>query len=178
MQAELFPLAVALQRHAGSVFHGEVGLAVGSAAGIEDLGDVDVIHERDRLALGFESYEELLGGHCAADQLQGDLAFDGFGLRRQVDDSHAALAQEPLDDVAVDNRVGGHLRQATCTLCGETIDIGRLVSHHAMGIAAKIMLPDIVAPEDQDIWLLVSHRQFLFCKEERGALLSLDCRIR
>ena len=98
-QAELFFFAVAFQRHPRRVFHGEVGVAIGGRAGVEDLGDVDVVHERDRLALRLEAHEELLGGQSAAYELQGDLALDRFGLRRKVDNAHASLAKRTHETI-------------------------------------------------------------------------------
>ena len=47
-------IAVVRDRRALHVFHGEVRLPVGRAAGVEDPGDAGVFHQRQRLALELE----------------------------------------------------------------------------------------------------------------------------
>jgi hypothetical protein len=40
-------------------------------------------------------------------------------------------------------------------LVGDTVDIGCVVPHQALGVGADVGLPDIVAPDDQDIGLVL-----------------------
>ena len=88
---------------------------LGGRAGGEDLGDADVLHERDRLALRLEADEELLGGQSAAYELQGDLALDRFGLRRQVDNTHASLAKRTHETIGanLEGLLGGVRRSSS-----------------------------------------------------------------
>jgi hypothetical protein len=75
-------------------FHDEVGPASPWRAGVEHLGDVRMIHHRQRLALGLEAGDDLLGVHAQLDDLERDAADDGFGLLGHVDHAHAAFAQQ------------------------------------------------------------------------------------
>ena len=71
--------------------------AVGGA-GVEDLGDVRVVHHRQRLPLGLEPGDDLLRVHARLDDLQRDPAADGLLLLGQEDDAHAPLA-DPLEEL-------------------------------------------------------------------------------
>ena len=53
-----------------SNFHDEVGPSVRVGTGVEDPGDVGVIHQRERLALGFEPGDYLPAVHARLDNLQ------------------------------------------------------------------------------------------------------------
>ena len=75
------------------VLHHQIRLASGSRAGIEDLGDRRVVHDGQRLPLGFESLHGCSIVHSGPDQLQRDLAPDRFDLLGQPDLSHAADAE-------------------------------------------------------------------------------------
>jgi phosphoserine / homoserine phosphotransferase len=60
----------------GGQFHDEVGpLGVGGA-GVEDLRDVGMIHQRQGLAFGLEPGDDLPGVHAQLDDLRGDFAAD------------------------------------------------------------------------------------------------------
>jgi hypothetical protein len=37
---------------------------------------------------------------------------------------------------------------------GDAVDIGRVIAHQSMRVARQVRLPDIVAPDDEDIRLL------------------------
>ena len=67
------------------------GLA-GSSAAIEDVGDVRVVHQRQRLTLGLEPGHHLARVHARLEDLQSDLAPDRLGLLRHEDDAKAAFA--------------------------------------------------------------------------------------
>ena len=75
-------------------------------AGVEDLGDVGVVHQRQGLALGLEAGDDLLGVHAGLDDLQGHLAADGLRLLGHVDDAHAPLADLLQQLVGADDRAG------------------------------------------------------------------------
>ena len=92
-------VAVLGDGHAVDQFHDEVRPAVLGGAAIEDAGDVDMVHEGQRLALGLEAGDDLAAVHTRLDDLEGDLAPDRVSLLGHEDHTHAALAdllKEPV----------------------------------------------------------------------------------
>ena len=79
-------------RDAAHQFHDEVGPPRVGGAGVEDLGDVRMIHHRQRLPLGLEAGDDLLGVHAQLDDLERDAAADRFLLLGHVNDAAAAFA--------------------------------------------------------------------------------------
>ena len=63
---ELLLVAVLGDRHALDEFHDEVRPAVVGRAGVEDLGDVRVVHQGQRLPLGLEAGEHRRASPCPA----------------------------------------------------------------------------------------------------------------
>ena len=63
---QLVLVAVLGDRHALDQLHDEEGPAVGGRAGVEDLGDVGVVHQGQGLPLGLEAGEHLLASPCPA----------------------------------------------------------------------------------------------------------------
>ena len=61
-------------RDAADEFHHEVGPARFGLAAVEDMGDVGMVHERERLPLGFEAGDDLPGIHARLEQLECDSA--------------------------------------------------------------------------------------------------------
>ena len=76
-------VAIPSDGNAGDVLHDEVRLAVGSGAGVEDLGDSGMIHARERLAFRFEALQENVVGHIGANELQRYETAQGSGLLRK-----------------------------------------------------------------------------------------------
>lgn len=76
-------VAIESDGNAGDVLHNEVRLAVGSAAGVEDLGDSGMIHARERLAFRFEALQENVVGHTGANELPRYETAQGSGLLRK-----------------------------------------------------------------------------------------------
>src|SRR5215469_1496163 len=37
------------------------------------------------------------------------------------------------------------------------VDIGSLVAHHAAAVAAEVPIPDVISPNDENVWLAVRH---------------------
>src|SRR5439155_24398602 len=72
--------------------HHEIRTAVLRRPGIEHLGDVGMVHHRQRLPLGLEAGDDALGVHAQLDDLEGDTAADRFFLFGHVHDTHAYLA--------------------------------------------------------------------------------------
>jgi hypothetical protein len=42
-------------------------------------------------------------------------------------------------------------------LLGDSVDVGGLIAHQAIAVAAQVALADVVAPEDEDVGLAVGH---------------------
>ena len=72
-------------------FHHEVGPAGLGRAGVEHLGDVRVVHQRQRLALGLEPGDDLPRVHAQLDDLEGDPAAHRLLLLGHVHHPAAAL---------------------------------------------------------------------------------------
>jgi hypothetical protein len=73
------PLAIAILGYgcALDALHREVGAAFGGRAGVEDLGDVRVVHQRERLAPVGETSEYLTGVHPELHYFEGHIAANG-----------------------------------------------------------------------------------------------------
>ena len=89
---ELVPLAVVGDLDPAHQFHHEVGPAQVGRAGIQHLGDVRMIHHRQRLPLGLEAGDDALRVHAQLDDLERDAAPDGFLLLGHVNHAAATLA--------------------------------------------------------------------------------------
>ena len=93
-------------RDALDQLHDEEGAAVGGRAGVEDAGDVGVVHQGQGLALRLEAGQDVPRVHPRLDQLQRHLAADRPELLGEVDRAHAALADLLADLVAIgDDRI-------------------------------------------------------------------------
>ncbi len=75
-------------------------------AGVVDLGDVRVVHQREGLPLRLEAGQHRLRVHAGLDQLDGHQPLDRLPLLRHPDGAHAAVADlfqqlvPPSDDRA------------------------------------------------------------------------------
>ena len=96
------PVAVLGDRDAVDQLHDEEGAAGIGGAGVEDPGDVGVVHQGQGLALGLEPGDDLGGVHARLDDLQRDRAADGRLLLGEEDDAHAALADLAEERVRAD----------------------------------------------------------------------------
>jgi len=85
-------VAILRERHAADVFHHEKRSAFACHAAVIDLGDIRVIHHRQRLPLGFESREDLAAVHARLDELDRHAAADRFGLLGDPNGAHAPFA--------------------------------------------------------------------------------------
>ena len=88
------PVLVAIfgERNAFDQLHHEERPALLGRAGVENLGDIGVIHQRQRLPLGLEPRQDGPGIHARLDQLERNLPLDRLGLLGQVDAAHAPFA--------------------------------------------------------------------------------------
>ena len=77
------------------VLHGEVGTTLRRRACVVDTGDVRVVHQRQRLALGLEAGNDLSRVHPGFDDLERHLPADRLALFRQPHLAHPARA-DPL----------------------------------------------------------------------------------
>ena len=93
-------------RHPVHQLHHEVRAAGVGGAGVEDPGDVGVVHHRQRLALGLEPGDELSGVEPGLDYFERDLAPDGRLLLGHEDDAAPALADALEELVATDDGAG------------------------------------------------------------------------
>ena len=103
---ERLAVAVVGDRDALDQLHDEVGAARVGGAGVEDLGDVGVVHQRQGLAFGLEAGDDLAGVHARLDDLQRHPAADRVRLLGHEDDAHAPLADRLQQLVGADDRAG------------------------------------------------------------------------
>ena len=110
-QAEPVLVAVVGERDALDQLHDEERPAAVGGAGVEDPGDVRVVHQRQGLPLGLEPGEHRPRIHARLDQLERDLPLDRLRLFGEVDAPHPPFADllaelVPARDHAADGRVG------------------------------------------------------------------------
>ena len=65
----------------------------------------------ERLPFGFEARDHLLAVHAGLENLERDAAFDRLTLFGEIDDGHAALAEDAEDAIGADT-----LRMLECTV--------------------------------------------------------------
>lgn len=90
------------ERHAGNVLHDEERPTEIGGAGVEHPGDAGMIHERERLPLGFEPRDDVLAVHPRLDDLNRDLPPYGVVLLGKINRPHAAFA-DLLDKAVIAN---------------------------------------------------------------------------
>src|SRR5205809_1605330 len=86
--------------------HDEIRPARFRRAGLEDFGDVWMVHQRQGLPLSFEAGDDLFGVHAQLDDLERDSAADGLGLLGHIDHPAAAFA-DLLKEFVATNAVAG-----------------------------------------------------------------------
>ena len=103
---EIVLVAVLRQRDAVDQLHHEIGPARVGRPRVEHVGDVGVVHQGQGLTLGLKPGDNRAGVHARLDDLQGDLAADGFPLLGHVHDAEAAFADLLQQLVAADGGAG------------------------------------------------------------------------
>jgi hypothetical protein len=102
LRSELVRITVVGDRHTADQLHHEVGAAGGRASRVEHAGDVRVIHQGQRLALGLEPGDDVAGVHPRLQDLERDLAADRLGLLGHEDQAEAPLTDELHQPVGPD----------------------------------------------------------------------------
>jgi hypothetical protein len=108
-RGQLVLVAIVRDWNAGHVLHDEVRAALWRGAGIEDFGDGRVVHERQRLPLGFEARHHFARVHTRLDQLDGDAAANRLFLLGQPHLAHAALADQLKEVIGTKDYAGAGL---------------------------------------------------------------------
>ena len=90
---EPVPVAVVGEGNAPGELHNEIGTAGLGGSGVEDLGDIGVVHDGQGLTLCLEPGHHIPGVHAEFYDLHGDAAMHGLDLLSQVDHAHAAASQ-------------------------------------------------------------------------------------
>ena len=117
---ELILIAVVGDLDAPHQFHHEVGAAGLGCAGVQDPGNVGMVHHRQRLALGLKPGYDTPGVHAELDHLEGHPTTNGLGLFGDIDHTAAAFAELFADFVMPDKiawflgRRRGHHHRAVC----------------------------------------------------------------
>ena len=116
-QAEPVLVAVVGERDALDQLHDEERPAAVGGAGVEHLGDVRVVHQRQGLPLGLEPGQDGPRVHARLDQLERHLPLDRLGLLGEVDAAHAPFADllaelVPAGDDGADERIRRGARRA------------------------------------------------------------------
>ena len=104
-QAEAVLVAIVGQGDALDQFHDEERVPTLGRPGVEHMGDMRVIHDRQGLPLGVEPGQDRPGVHPRLDQLQRHHPLDRLELLGQIHQTHAAFADLLADLVAA--RDGG-----------------------------------------------------------------------
>ena len=127
--------------------------AVGGRQRLVGIAEVVLAELRGHVALGLE---QLGDRHIA--RLQ------AFLRARQPDLEHAGAEAGLAGDET--GASGGTALLAVPVgeqraFLGDAVDVGRLVTHHAVVVGADVPLADVITPEDQDVWFLRCHDYFL-----------------
>ncbi len=89
---QLVLVAIVGDRDAANQLHHEIGTPRSGGAGVEDTGNMRMVHEGQGLALGLEAGNHLFAIHAGLDDLQRQPPADGLSLLGQEHQPHAALA--------------------------------------------------------------------------------------
>ena len=113
-RGEVLLVTIFRDRDAFDQLHREVGAALRRGAGVQHLGDVLMVHQRQRLPLGLEPAQNLRRVHPGFDELERDAAFYRFGLFSRPDRAHAPFAKLLQELVRTDPRADWLERRLGC----------------------------------------------------------------
>src|SRR5688572_1395941 len=130
LQRQIMIVAETGDGHAFHVLHDEIGSAGGSGSGIEDLGDVRVRHQRQRLSFFREAGDHLARVHAELDDLEGDEAVNRFALFGQPYGAIASFSELAEQGIPSDQIAGGGIGLSDGTGNGGTLEkvLGGLMS--------------------------------------------------
>ena len=119
-------VAIVGERNALDQFHDEEGSAGLGRPGVEDLGDVGVVHQGQGLPLGLEPGQDGLRIHPGLISLRATRRFTGCNLLGEIDASHAPFANlfaelVPAADHAAE---GGRWRRLRPKFVGPILALG------------------------------------------------------
>ena len=100
-------VAIGRDGQPGDILHHEIGAPVERRARVEHLGDVRVIHQRQRLALGLEPRHHFGAVRAGPCQFDGDPTPHRLLLLRQPNLAHSADADQFEQGVRPDDVGGG-----------------------------------------------------------------------
>ena len=100
-QRESRLVAKLVQRQTMNQFHHKEWLVAVRHSGIQNSGDIGVIHQRQRLALLLEPSQHGFGIHPGLNELQSNPPFHRFGLLSNPHLSHSAFANFFPQNVAI-----------------------------------------------------------------------------
>ena len=109
--AEVVLVAIVGDSNAADQLHYKVGSSVLGSAGVEDLGDVRMVHHRQRLAFRSEAGNDLARVHTWLDNLEGNAAADRLLLFGYINNPTSAFTDLLAQFVMTDARAGLFLRR-------------------------------------------------------------------
>ena len=123
-------VAVVGDRDASDQFHHKVGMALKRGPGVQDAGDVGMIHHRQRLPLGLKPRDHFTGVHTGFDQLECYLSLERVRLLGQEHGPHPTLADLFEQRVTVDGRMLRNVELSGYALvgCSSLYPLGGFVS--------------------------------------------------
>src|SRR5262249_31566115 len=86
------PVAIVGDLNTLHQFHDKIGPPAVSCAGVEDVSDVGMVHQSQRLPLGLKACDHAFGVHSRLYDLECDTPADGLLLLRHEDDAASTLA--------------------------------------------------------------------------------------
>ena len=101
-------VTVAVDVGAADQLHYEIRSSGLRRPGIQYLGDVGMLHQRERLSLGLELRDDAAGVHARLHHLERDLSPDRLLLLRQKNDAAPALT-DFLDQLVVSDAISRFL---------------------------------------------------------------------
>jgi hypothetical protein len=128
-QRQLVTVGEVRDRLALHELHDEVGPARFGGAGVEDLGNVGMVHQRQSLALALEARDDLARIHAELHDFERNRAVNRCALLGPVDAAHPALTDERLDHVGPDLRRMRQLADST----GNVVQVRAGISGRSAG---------------------------------------------
>ena len=115
---QMVVIAIPGDGHAVDQFHDEIRPAGFRGPGVQDAGDVDMVHHCQGLPFGLEAGDDLSGVHAWLDDFQSDLAANRRMLLGHEDDAKAALAELLQQLVRADDRTRAFFQAQAVPLVG------------------------------------------------------------